>query len=107
VIANGTDAPVEDVDPIASFHASVTRQTAAGWRFFPEQAMTREEALRSYTRDAAYAAFEEDVKGTLTPGKYADVVVLSEDILTVPEDRIRAAEVVYTIVGGRVVHERR
>ena len=105
-IVNGTDAPVEDVDPIASFHASVTRETKDGWRFFPEQAMTRMEALVSYTRDAAYAAFEEDLKGTLTPGKLADITVLSQNLLTCPDDAIRDTEVVHTIVGGRILHSR-
>ncbi|RME40443.1 MAG: amidohydrolase, partial [Planctomycetota bacterium] len=77
VVMNGTDTPVEDVAPIACFYASVTRKLPDGSRFFPQQCMTRPEALRSYTINAAYGAFEEDVKGTLTPGKLADVVVLS------------------------------
>lgn len=104
IVSNGTDAPVEDVDPIASYYASVTRKLDDGRRFYPEQAMSRMEALKSYTWNAAYAAFEEDIKGSLAPGKLADVTVLSKDILTVPEDEIRSARVVYTIVGGRVMH---
>jgi predicted amidohydrolase YtcJ len=104
VIASGTDAPVEDVDPIPNFHAAVTRALGDGTVFHPEQRMTREEALRAYTLDAAYAAFQEDVKGALAPGRLADIVVLSNDILTVPEDRILDTEVVYTIVAGKVVH---
>lgn len=107
VVTNGTDAPVEDVDPIASFYASVTRRTQSGEAFHPDQAMSRMQALQSYTIACAYAAFEEDIKGTLTPGKLADVVVLSKDILTVPEEEIRQAAVVYTIVGGKVVFEDR
>lgn len=102
VVTNGTDAPVEDVDPIASYHASITRELADGSRFHPEQAMTREEALHSYTLANAWAAFEEEVKGSLTPGKYADIVVLDRDILTAPEDEVRDARVVLTIVGGEV-----
>jgi predicted amidohydrolase YtcJ len=102
VIANGTDTPVEDVDPIASFYSSVTRQTADGTTFYPEQRMTREEALRSYTLNGAYAAFEEDVKGSITPGKLADIVVLSKDILKVPDAEIPTATVEMTILGGKV-----
>jgi predicted amidohydrolase YtcJ len=105
VIANGTDTPVEDVSPIACFCASVTRKLADGTLFFPEQRMTRREALRSYTLDAAYAAFEENLKGSLTPGKLADVVVLSRDILTVPEEEIPGTRVLWTIVGGNIVYE--
>ncbi|HSM14917.1 MAG TPA: amidohydrolase [Thermoanaerobaculia bacterium] len=105
-VVNGTDAPVEDVDPIASFYATVTRRLADGSTFHPEQALTRMEALESYTSKAAWAGFEEDVKGTLEVGKYADVAVLSKDILTVPEEEIRSARVDYTIVGGAVVYER-
>ena len=104
VVTNGTDAPVEDVDPIASFHAAVSRRMANGELFEPHQRMTREEALRSYTLDAAYSAFEEDQKGSLEVGKLADVTVLSRDILTVPEEEIPGTEVVYTIVGGRVAY---
>lgn len=102
VVTNGTDVPVEDADPIASFYASVTRIMSDGTAFFPEQVMTRTEALRSYTLLNAYAAFEEDVKGSLSPGKYADIVVLSKDILTVPAAEIPQAKVVYTIVGGKI-----
>jgi predicted amidohydrolase YtcJ len=106
VVCNGTDTPVEDVDPLANFHSSVSRRMSNGDRFYPEQRMTRVEALRSYTINAAYAAFEEDLKGSLRPGKLADLTVLSEDILTLAEDRISRTEVLYTIVGGHVMYER-
>jgi predicted amidohydrolase YtcJ len=104
LVTNGTDVPVEDIDPIASFYSSVTRHMATCERFYPEQRMTREQALRSYTINNAYAAFEEDLKGSLTPGKLADIVVLSKDILTIPEEEIPSARVVYTILGGQVVY---
>ena len=105
VVSNGTDTPVESVDPIPNFRALVTRRMANGEAFHPEQRMTRMEALRASTLSAAYAAFEDDVKGSLAPGKLADVVVLSRDILTVPDDEILDARVVYTVLGGRVVYE--
>lgn len=104
VVTNGTDAPVEDVDPIASFHAAVSRRMENGEVFQAHQRMTREEALRSYTLDAAYSAFEEDRKGSLEVGKLADVTVLSRDVMTVPEEEILGTEVIYTIVGGRVAY---
>jgi len=106
IVSNGTDTPVEDVDPIPNFHALVTRRMKNGKAFYPEQRMTRQEALRAYTLNAAYAAFEEDIKGSLTPGKLADIVVLSGDILTVPDEEILKTEVLYTIVGGKVVYSR-
>jgi predicted amidohydrolase YtcJ len=106
IIPNGTDAPVEDVDPIASFYATVSRRLPDGSLFYPDQRMSREEALRSYTINGAYAGFEEDIKGSLTPGKLADVTVLSKDIMTIPEEEIPTTEVVYTIVGGKVVYSR-
>jgi predicted amidohydrolase YtcJ len=106
VIANGTDAPVEDIDPIASFHASVSRKTKDGLIFFPAERMTRDEALRSYTIDAAFAGFEESIKGSLKAGKLADITVLSKDIMTIPEDQIPTAQVLHTIVGGRVLYSR-
>ncbi|MPZ19345.1 MAG: amidohydrolase family protein [Luteitalea sp.] len=102
VIANGTDVPVEDIDPIASVYASVTRELEDGTAFYPGQRMTREEALRSYTLHAAHAAYEEDIKGSITTGKLADIVVLSKDIMRVPADEIRSAQVDLTILGGRV-----
>jgi predicted amidohydrolase YtcJ len=122
VISNGTDVPVEAIDPLRSFYSSVTRKmqsmpsgqvgaghdlhSAGGDPFFPEQRMTRDEALRSYTIDAAYAAFEEDRTGSLAPGKLADLVVLSRDILTVPEEQILDARVELTVLGGKVRFER-
>ncbi len=100
LIGNGTDVPVERIDAIASFYSSVSRRMNNGENFYPEQAMTREEALASYTLNNAIAAFEEDVKGTLTPGKYADFVVLSDDLLTMPQDDIPSTRVLMTFVGG-------
>ncbi len=102
LVTNGTDAPVEDVDPIASFYASVTRRMANGKSFHPEQCMTRMEALRAYTIHNAYAAFEEHLKGSITPGKLADITVLSRDILSIPEQEIPGTQVAYTIVGGKI-----
>ena len=102
VIANGTDAPVEDIDPIPSFYASVSRRVKDGSVFFPDQRMSRIEALRSYTINAAYAGFDEAIKGSLAVGKLADVTVFSKDIMTVPEDQIPTARILYTIVGGTV-----
>jgi len=102
IVSNGTDAPVEDVSPIASYYATVSRRLADGSVFYPNQRMSRLEALKSYTINAAYAAFEEESKGTLKVGKYADVVVLSKDILTVPENEIPTTEVRYTLVGGKI-----
>ena len=104
VVTNGTDVPVEKIDPIASFHATVTRRMKDGSTFFPDQRMSREEALRSYTIHNAHAAFEEDIKGSLTPGKLADIVVLSQDIMTIPEAEIPDTRVVHTILGGRVAY---
>jgi predicted amidohydrolase YtcJ len=106
VICNGTDVPVEDINPIACFHATVTRKCWDGTLFYPDQKMSREEALRSYTLNCAYAAFQEDILGSLTPGKLADITVLSKDIMTVADDEILDAEVVYTIVGGKVLYQK-
>lgn len=106
VVTNGTDVPVERIDPIASFYASVSRVMGNGEAFYPEQRMTREEALRSYTLDNAYAAFEEDLKGSIEVGKLADLAVLSQDIMTIPEEEIPATEVDLTIVGGKIRFER-
>ena len=106
VVSNGTDAPVENVSPVASYYATVSRKLDDGSLFYPDQRLSRLDALRTYTINAAYAAFEEDLKGSLTPGKLADITVLSKNILTVPEEEIPSTEVVYTIVGGRVMYQR-
>ena len=105
VVTNGTDAPVEDVDPIPSYYASVTRKAKDGKVFYGDQRMSRIEALRSYTINNAFAAFEEDIKGTLSLGKLADITVLTKDITTVPEDQILSAKVAYTIIGGKIVYK--
>jgi predicted amidohydrolase YtcJ len=104
VVTNGTDAPVEDVDPIASYYSTVTRKAPDGKVFYGDQRMSRIEALESYTIANAFAAFEEDIKGSLAPGKLADITVLTKDITTVPDEEIKSAKVAYTIIGGRVVY---
>jgi len=106
MINNGTDVPVESIDPIASFYSSVSRMMNNGNRLTPPMAMTRQEALESYTINNAYAAFEEELKGSLTPGKLADMVVLSQDIMTVPEAEIPGTKIDYTIVGGEIRFQR-
>ncbi len=109
VVVNGTDAPVEPINPIASFYASVSRKTLAGeptGGYEPGQKMTRQEALRAYTWAPAYAAFEEDIKGTIELGKLADFTIFSQDMMSVPEDSILQTKVEYTIIGGKLLYER-
>jgi len=105
IIMNGTDPPVEEIDPIASFHCSVTRELPDGSIFQPEQRLTRDQALRSYTINNAFAAFEEHLKGSITPDKLADITVLSKDIMSVSEDEILETEIIYTILGGKIVYK--
>ena len=105
VVGNGTDVPVEKINPLASLHCTVSRQVpGTDTTFTPDETLTRRRALQSYTINNARMAFEEDVKGTLTPGKLADVTVLSKNILTGPPERLREATVDYTIVGGEVAY---
>ncbi|MEO9802907.1 MAG: amidohydrolase [Reichenbachiella sp.] len=108
-VMNGTDAPVEPLTPLASFYASVTRQTLAGKPesgYEPDQRMTREQALRAYTINNAYGAFEEDIKGTIEIGKVADFTVLSKDIMKIAAQEILNTEIEYTIVDGEVLFEK-
>lgn len=108
-IVNGTDSPVEPLNPIPCFYAAVTRKTLKGkpeGGFEPEQKMTREQALRSYTLDAAFGSFQEQVLGSIEKGKYADFTIFSNDIMTVPESEILKTRVMMTIVDGEVVFEK-
>jgi len=105
-ISNGTDVPVEPIDPMSCFYATVTRKLKDGTTFFAGQKMTREEALRSYTINGATAGFEEAIKGSLAVGKLADITVLDRDILTCPEDEIPGTKVLYTIIGGKVLYKK-
>jgi len=106
VIANGTDVPVERIDPMANFYATITRKTSDGSVFYGDQKMSRAEALKSYTWNGAYAAKEETLIGSLVAGKLADITVLSKDIMTIPEEQIPSTTVSYTIVGGKVAYTR-
>ena len=107
IVGNGTDVPVEKVDPLASYRCTIAREVpGTDTTFTPDETLTRRQALESYTVNNAYAAFEEDSKGTLVPGMLADVTVLSQNILTGPAGEIQEAEVDYTIVGGEIVYTR-
>lgn len=108
-IAGGSDFPVENPNPLWGFFAAVTRCDHKGWPesgWHPEEKMTREEALRCFTINAAYSAFEENLKGSLKPGKVADLVVLSRDIMTIPEMEILKTEVLMTVIDGEIVYSK-
>jgi predicted amidohydrolase YtcJ len=108
IIPNGSDFPVEQVNPLISFHAAFARQDADNWPpngWFPEQKMTRDEALKSITIWPAFAGFQEKELGSLTPGKYADFVVLDQDIMRVAPEMVLRTKVLSTWVGGRAVYE--
>jgi predicted amidohydrolase YtcJ len=105
VVTNGTDVPVEDISPIASYWCAVTRdKVGTDSAFFPAQKLSRQQALQTYTTNGAYVAFQEKENGSLTPGKWADITVLSRDIMTVPPDSILGTKALYTIIGGKVVY---
>jgi predicted amidohydrolase YtcJ len=101
ILISGSDCPIEDPNPILGLHALVTRNG-----FVPEQCITIEEALKSYTINAAYAAFEEDIKGTLEPGKLADMVILDKNPLEVPKEEIKNLQILETIIRGKTVYKR-
>ncbi|MEJ7646878.1 MAG: amidohydrolase [Chryseolinea sp.] len=106
-IVNGTDAPVEPVNPIPSFYASVSRRTLKGepkGGYEPKEKMSRDQALRSYTLDAAYGAFEENLKGSIEVGKLADFTIFTRDLMTIPEDDILRTEVSAVVVGGKIAY---
>lgn len=102
VPTNGTDPPVDEISPIGSFHCSVTRLLPDGSVFQGDEVYSRQRALYSYTMGNAIAAFEEDIKGSLTPGKLADITILSQDLLTVADEKIMDTEIVMTILGGKI-----
>jgi hypothetical protein len=107
ILPGGSDFPVESPNPLWGFYAAITRQDHNGWPsggWYPDQRMTREEALKAFTLWAAYAAFEEKRRGSVEEGKLADLVVLSNDIMTCEPLRILETKVVYTIVGGEIAY---
>ena len=107
LIINGTDAPVEPINPLPSFYASVSRKTlnkTPDGGYEPGEKMSRELALRTYTINGAYAAFEEDIKGSIEVGKLADFTILDKDIMVIDEDHILDTKVKMTIIGGRIVY---
>lgn len=105
VVTNGTDVPVEDISPIASYWCAVTRdKVGTDSAFFPEQKLSRQQALQTYTTNGAFVAFQEHENGSLAPGKWADIAVLSRDIMTVRPDSILGTKTLYTIVGGKIVY---
>lgn len=106
IVANGTDAPVEPLDPLPSFYASIARKTLEGLPeggYEADQAMTRAQALKSYTLDGAYAEFEEDFKGSIEVGKAADFTIFDKNIMTIPEMEILKTKATMTVVGGEIV----
>ena len=110
IIPNGSDFPVEGVNPLRSFHAAISRQDERGWPpggWHPEQKMTREEALKSMTIWPAFASFMDKDAGSLTTGKYADFVILDRDIMTVAPNEVLGTSVVSTWVAGKAVYTRR
>lgn len=106
LVNNGTDVPVEDIDPFANFYASVTRKTKAGIAFYPDQKMTREEAIYSYTLANAIASFSEKEKGSIEVGKWADLILLDKNILLCSEEDILKTGVKKVFVGGKSIESR-
>ncbi|MEM6474487.1 MAG: amidohydrolase family protein, partial [Planctomycetota bacterium] len=102
LLCNGTDAPVESINPFASLQSSVTRSVGDQLPFFPEQAMTRAEALRSYTSDAAFALFAEKSRGSIESGKLADLVIIDRDWNEMSDREIERTRVVMTMVDGEI-----
>ena len=108
MLANGSDFPVEDINPLFGFYAAVVRKDQKNFPdggFNADQALTREQALKAMTIWAAYASFEEKEKGSLEKGKWADFVVLNEDLMKTEESKLYALKIWRTIVSGEVVFD--
>jgi len=105
-VGAGTDFPVNSIDPFLNMYIMVARKDPRGTVYGAKEAISREEALRLYTTSAAHYTFEENIKGSIEPGKLADLVVLSDDLLTVPEGSIKDIRALTTIVGGKIVYQR-
>jgi len=108
IICGGSDAPVERGEPMIEFYAAVARksikgESSEGWH--PEQAVSREQALKMFTIWPAYAAFEENDKGSIEPGKLADFTVLSQDIIKIPKPEILKTRCAMTVIGGEIVFQ--
>ena len=106
IICNGTDAPVESINTFDNYYATVTRKLSDGSTFYPDEKMTRLEALKSYTINGAYASFQEEKVGSIENGKLADIVVLSNDLLNIPDEQIKSTKVLMTIVGGKILYSK-
>jgi hypothetical protein len=107
IIAGGSDAPVERGEPMIEFYAAVARKDQKGFSgdgWHPEQAVSREQALKMFTIWSAYAAFQEDLKGSIEAGKLADLTVLSADIMKIPEPDILKTRCVMTVIGGEIIY---
>jgi predicted amidohydrolase YtcJ len=110
IIPGGSDAPVERGEPMIEFYAAVSRKSIkgeSGEAWHPEQAVSREDALKMFTIWPAYAAFEENDKGSIEPGKLADFTVLSQDIMRIPEPEILKTQAEMTVIGGEIVVDAR
>ncbi len=105
IVAGSSDAPVAPVNPLVGIYAAVTRRAESGQLLLPEEKISVEQALALYTVNAAYASFEEKIKGSLTPGRLADMVVLNKDPVQIPPEEIKDIKVDMTIIGGEVVWE--
>jgi predicted amidohydrolase YtcJ len=105
IVAGSSDTPVTPVNPLVGVYAAVTRKAASGQKLLPEESISASQALAMYTVNAAHASFEEDSKGSITPGKLADIAVLSDNPLKVPPEQIKDVRVAMTIIGGKVVWE--
>jgi predicted amidohydrolase YtcJ len=106
LLAQGTDYPVNPLDPFINMYVMITRKDINGDVYGPEEAITREEAIRLYTSAAARYAFAEEKVGSIEPGKHADLVILSGDPLTAAPEELKRIQALRTIVGGRTVYER-
>jgi predicted amidohydrolase YtcJ len=104
-LALGSDSPVTTYNPFVGIYSAVTRKTVYGRALGADERISREEALRLYTADSAWVTFEDDIKGTLTPGKLADLAVLNRDLFTVSDEELKELRSVLTLLGGRIVHD--